>query len=325
MRRQLEALCFAAGKSGAGLTQAEIAEADFLQDAELGGDFGVGREETERFADGHLQDFVNVLFLVVHVEDAALIAGAATFFADQFDVGQETHFDRDSAVALAGFAAAAGNVERKMAGSESAFFGFGRGGEDFADAVESFQIRCRIGARRPADGRLVDHFHGADGIVAFQAVAEFAPIAAGAAGPQRFVKNIVDQRGFARAGDAGDRDEQAQRNHDVEAFDVVAARAENLDEFSLGLAAARRDQDFQFAAEVAPGDRVRIFQHLVTSAGKNQLTAVLAESGTKVQKVVGGHDGVGIVFDYEQRIAQNAQAFQDFDQAVGSARVQADG
>ena len=44
-----------------------------------------------------------------------LEARAFAFVADQFDVGQELHLHRHRAVALAGFAAAAGNIEGKMA------------------------------------------------------------------------------------------------------------------------------------------------------------------------------------------------------------------
>ena len=52
---------------------------------------------------------------------------------------------------------------------------------------------------------------------------------------------------------------------------------------------------------------------------------MFAGAGTKVHDVVRGHDGVGVVFDDEERVAEVAQAFEDFDQAVGIARVQANG
>ena len=69
---------------------------------------------------------------------------------------------------------------------------------------------------------------------------------------------------------------------------------------------------------------MRVLQHLVAGAGENQLAAVFAGAGAEVHDVIGGHDGVGIVLDDEQRVAEVAQAFQDFDQAVRIARVQAD-
>src|SRR5579862_5022500 len=107
MGGELEALGFAAGKRGGGLAEAEIAEADFLEDAQLAGDLGKAGEEVQGFADGEVENFVNVLVAEAHFEDGALEARAAAFLADELDVGEELHFDGDGAVALAGFAAAA--------------------------------------------------------------------------------------------------------------------------------------------------------------------------------------------------------------------------
>ena len=114
-------------------------------------------EEVDRLAHGELQHFVDVQAVVPDLEDAALEARAFALFADQFDVGQELHLDRDGAIALAGFAAAAGNVEREMSGGVAALFGFAGGGEEGADQVEGLDVGDRIGARRAADGRLIDH------------------------------------------------------------------------------------------------------------------------------------------------------------------------
>ena len=105
----------------------------------------------------------------------------------------------------------------------------------------------------------------------------------------------------------------------------MAVRADNLQELSLRLAAPRRDQDFQFAAEIAAGERIRILQHLVTRSGENQLAPVFAGAGAQVHHVIGRHDGVGIMFDHQQRVAEIAQTFQDFDQAVRIAGMQAYG
>ena len=43
------------------------------------------------------------------------------------------------------------------------------------------------------------------------------------------VQNLVDQARFPRAGYAGDADEHAQRNFDVDIFQIVGARAFDLD------------------------------------------------------------------------------------------------
>ena len=71
-------------------------------------------KEVDRFAHGQLQNFVDVQTVVVDFENARLVARSFAFLADQFDIGEELHLHRDRAVALADFAAAAGNVEREM-------------------------------------------------------------------------------------------------------------------------------------------------------------------------------------------------------------------
>ena len=82
---------------------------------------------------------MNILSAIAHFEDAAFEARAAAFFADQFDVGEKLHLDGDGAVALTGFAAAAGHVERKMSGGVTAALRVGRIGENFADGVEALR------------------------------------------------------------------------------------------------------------------------------------------------------------------------------------------
>src|ERR1035437_1436120 len=111
---ELDALRLAAGERGGRLTEAEVAEADLVEDGELFQQAVLAGEEAQRLLDGHLQDIVDVLALVVDVEDFGLITGAVAVLAGQFDVGEELHFYGDGAVALAGVAAAAGDVEGKM-------------------------------------------------------------------------------------------------------------------------------------------------------------------------------------------------------------------
>ena len=239
-------------------------------------------KKVERFADGQLQNFVNVLAVIADLEHGALEARAAAFFADEFDVGEELHLDGDGAVALAGFAAAAGNVEGKMAGGVAAALGVGRVGEDFADGVEGFEVGGGIRARRAADGRLIDDDDFADFGVAFDAVAEFLDAGAVALGGERFVEDVVDDRGFAGAADAGDNGERSERNHQIDILQIVDVRAEEAQEFSVGLVAAVRDGDAEFAAEIAAGDGFRLAQHRVVGAGEEQLAAEFAGAGAEI-------------------------------------------
>ena len=79
------------------------------------------------------EDVVDVLALVADVEDLGLVAGAFALLAGEFDVGEELHLDGDGAIALAGFATSAGNVEGEMSGGEAVLLRFGQRGEEFAD------------------------------------------------------------------------------------------------------------------------------------------------------------------------------------------------
>src|SRR5579862_5161706 len=118
------------------------------------------------FPHGEVQDLVNILAAIAYIENLRLVASSFALFADQFDVGEELHFHRDRAVALAGFAAASGNVEGKMPGGKASLLGLGKGSKEVADAVEGLDVGNRIGARRSADRGLVDQNDVVNEIVA---------------------------------------------------------------------------------------------------------------------------------------------------------------
>src|SRR5262249_56970249 len=85
----------------------------------------------------------------------AVIALALAHVAGDVDVGQEVHLNLDDAVALAGLAAPALDVEGEAAWLIAARLGLGQLGEPFADRGEGAGIGRRVGARRAPDRRLV--------------------------------------------------------------------------------------------------------------------------------------------------------------------------
>src|ERR1700682_68091 len=125
---------------------------------------------------------MNILVAEADLKHTALKSRPAALFANKLDVRKELHCHGNGAVALAGLAAAAGNVERKVACAVAAALGVGCFREDFADSVEGFEVRGGIRARRAADGRLVHDDHVADLRVSFNAHAELLDAAAGAFG-----------------------------------------------------------------------------------------------------------------------------------------------
>ena len=66
-------------------------------------------------------------------------------------------------------------------------------------------------------------------------------------------------------------------------------------------------------------------EHRLVGAGEEQLAAEFAGAGAEIDDVSRRRDGVGIVLDDEDGVAEVAQGFEDVDEALGVARMQADG
>src|SRR5882724_3706356 len=92
----------------------------------------------------------------MNLERLAVVALALADIALDVDVGQKVHLDLDDAVALAGLATAAFDVEGEAPGLVAALGRFGELGEPVADRRERAGVGRRVGARRTADRRLVD-------------------------------------------------------------------------------------------------------------------------------------------------------------------------
>jgi hypothetical protein len=134
------------------------------------------------------------------------------------------HLDLDDAVALAGLAAAALDVEGEASGLVAARLRFGQACKPFADWREGTGIGRRIRARRAADRRLVDVDDLVDVLQPLDAVMRgraFARVVQFAR--DGLVERVDQKRRLAAAGDAGDRREQAERNFRGDVLQVVAA------------------------------------------------------------------------------------------------------
>src|SRR5437660_6238750 len=162
---------------------------------------------------------------------------ALTDLARHVDVWQEVHLNFDDAFAPAGFAAPTFDVEGEATGhiAPDARLGYLR--EQFADAGERVGIGGGIGARRATNGRLVDVNHFIQILQALDAIV-FAGLGVGAGKDMRqlAVQDVGDERALAGARDAGDHDKLAQRDLDVDSFQVVLARS--LDDQRVAVAHA---------------------------------------------------------------------------------------
>ncbi len=159
---QLDALRFAAGQRRRVLTEADVGQPDVDQRLQLARDDRDVAEEIGGVLDRHLQNVIDVLAFVADLQRLAVVALAAADVAGHVDVRQEVHLDLDHAVALAGLAAAALDVEAEAARLVAARARFLGAGEQLADRREQAGVGRRIRARRAADRTLADIDHAID-------------------------------------------------------------------------------------------------------------------------------------------------------------------
>ena len=181
---------------------------------------GTASKKFAGFFDGHVEDLADVFAFVLDFEGFRGCSGLPWQTSQgTLYVGQEVHFDFDDAVALAGFAAAAFDVEGESADVVAAFAREGHAGEEFADGGEQAGVGGGVGARGAADGGLVDVddfievFEAADVVVwggFFLGAVEFAG--------GDFGEGVVNQGGFAAAGYAGDAGNQTERQFEGNVF-----------------------------------------------------------------------------------------------------------
>src|SRR5258707_1535504 len=325
MRREFEPLRFTPGKRGGGLSQAQISEADFVQHLQFGNDLRSIDEKCKRLAHRELQNLMDVSVVVTDFQHAALEARAAAFLADELDVREKLHFHGDRAVALARLAAPARHVERKMPGGIAPALGIRSVGKRFANSIKRFQIRCGIRVGGATNRRLVDDNRFDDLRVALGAVAEFLGAAAVAFGRQRAIQNIMNQRGLPRAADAGHHRQHSERNHQVHALQIVQRSAEQAQEFAVRLVAIVRNRNAQLSAEISPGERFLLAEHGLVRAREEQLAAELAGAMAEIDHMIRRQNRVRIMLDDQNGVAEIAQRFQDINQPLRIARMQADG
>ena len=208
------------------MAEADVAQADVHQGLQFARYGGHGVEEFPCFFYGHVQHLADVFAFVLHLQRFAVVAFAVADFARHIHVGQKVHFHFDHAVALAGFAAAAFDVEREAADAVAAFARERHAGEQVADGGEQAGVGGGVGARGAADWGLVDVDHFVEVVEAADVVVGrgFFVGAVKLAGSD-FGERVVNQGGFAAAGYAGDAGDEPQRQFEGDVFKVVAARA----------------------------------------------------------------------------------------------------
>ena len=235
------------------------------------------------------------------------------------------HFHANHAVALAGLAATALDVERVAAGAVAARLGLGQGREEIANVGENAGEGRRVGSRCAADGRLVD----IDDFVQVLQAIDTVEFRAGCPRPvqtvfERGQKRVDDQARLARAGHAGHAGERPQRKADREVAQVVRARPAQHQSALVGAAPALGRLNGLFTRQIRAGQRLRIRLDLLGRAHGHHAAAQLARAWAHVDDVVGGADGLGVVLNHQHGVAQIAKLDQGLKQAAVVSLVQAD-
>ena len=192
--------------------------------------------------------------------------------------------------------------------------------------VEHAGVGGRVRPGGAPDGLLVDVDHLVEGFGAVDALVQAGrDLGLVDALHQRPVQDVVDQGGLARPRHAGDGDEAAQRDVDVDVGEVVLPGAPDGEPVVSGNPAAFGHRDRLAARQVLAGERPLVLQQIGHRAGVDHGAAVLAGAGADVHHVVGHPHGLLVVLHHQHGVAQVAHPLQGVDEAAVVPLVQADG
>ena len=149
----------------------------------------------------------------MHIQGFPLVAFAGADVAGDVNVGQKMHFHADNAIAFAGLAAPALDVEAEATGIVASGPGFTGGGKQFPNRGEQSGVGGRVAARRTPDGALVDGNHLVQCFQPQNLLMGSRALGAAHQCPRAGrIQGVVDKGGFARTTDPGDAGKQADGN-----------------------------------------------------------------------------------------------------------------
>ena len=345
-RSELQALRFAARKSGGGLAEREIAQTDLRERRQAPNDRSLVREERHRLVHGHRENVADVLPAVPHGQNPSLEPPPVAGVAPDGDVGQELHVDRLPAGPLAHLAAAARRVEREVARDDPARHGARGPREDLPDLVPRLGVGDRVGPRRSAERALVDEQDVGDELQSLDPVVcpdvqLHGSLEAPCIG---VVQDVAHESRLPGSRDPRDRDQAPEREPHRQVLQVVLPRADDRHR-SFGApegdhaAAPRRPRRNRRAAIRRPrrprAGKTPSPQELPRRRGlhprerarrplEEELSAEAAGAGTQVDDVVRRLDRLGIVLDHDDRVSAVREAPQDREETPRVHCVQAD-
>ena len=141
---------------------------------------------------------------------------------------------------------------------------------------------------------------------------------------QLFVEHIDYQRRLTTAADAGDGHKLAQRNPHIDIAQVVLSRPADLQIVAIALAPDLWHFNAPFAAQILGGKTLLVFDKLLARFRGHHIAAMFTSAGSHVNYPVGGTNGILVMFDDQDGVAQVAHPLQGFDQPRVIALVQTD-
>ena len=321
---QLHALRLPARQRRRRLAEGHVVETDVVQRLQAPPDLRDLREEAERLLDRHLEDVGDRLPLEAHLERLAVVAPPLAGLARHVHVRQEMHLDLDLAVALAGLAAAALDVEAEPAGLVAAHLRVGRERVELPDVGEEVGVGRRIRPRRPADRALVDLDHLVEHLDPLDALV-LARLDPNPLEPvrERLVDDLVHERRLAGARDARDRDEAPDGELDVDVLEVVLCGAAH-GEVAAILGPPLRHRDRAGTRQELPGHGLAVSLDLGRRPLGDDVPAVLAGAGAHVDEPVGAPHHLLVVLDHDDGVAEVAEPLERADEPVVVALVKPD-
>ncbi len=287
-----------------------------------------GRNVLKEFyplTDTHVKYIEDTFSFIFDFQRLAVVPLALADLARHVDIRQEMHFDLNDAVASAGLAAAAPDVETEATLFIATQLRLRQAREQVTDIVEHAGIGRRIGTRRSADRRLVDVDDLVDVLQSEDRVM-FARFFLQAVRDLRrpFIQDLVDQAALARTGNPGHADKLAQREFHVDILEIV--RSGTLDDNTVTVARPPliRHIDLLRARQILPGQGFLAVHDILHGALRDQFAAVNTRARSDVHDMVCRVHGILIVLDYHQGIADVRQVPQGLQQLFIVLLVQAD-
>ncbi len=235
------------------------------------------------------------------------------------------HLDLQDAIALACLTASALDVKAETPCAVAPGFRLYGLAEEFPYAIEYARVGCGIGARRAADGLLVDVDDLVDMLQPFDSLV-FPRLSFGVvqAGSNAFIEDFIHKRAFAGAGNPCHQSQCPQENLDIDILEVVFLCSYHLNTLSIALAPLRRNRNVFLSGKVLTCDGSLCLHDLLYRSLSHHMSAMCSRSGTDIYDMVCCIHGVLIMLHHNKGIAQIPEVLERSKQAVIIPLMQAD-